>query len=223
MQTGRGRLTQIRLGPEAGGQTTCPPTLIPAPGQYLLALEDTDQTSPLATPLFPSKYAAGSFLAAPPLPEGWLPGASLVLRGPLGHGFSLPSGTRKVALAALGKTAARLLPLVWEALGHRAAVLLLSDSAPESLPPDVEHMPSSALAEASSWADYLALDVPREALAKVDFRALGSGQALITTPLPCGGMADCGACAVHLRQGFLLACKDGPVVDLKRLRDAGKG
>jgi hypothetical protein len=126
-----------------------------------------------------------------------------------------------VALAALGETAARLLPLVRQALSQGAAVLLLCDSAPESLPLDVEVMPSSALAEAAAWADYVALDLPREALGTLGLRGI-RGQAFVGTPLPCGGLADCGACAVQLRRGFLLACKDGPVFDVEKLPEVGK-
>jgi ferredoxin len=43
------------------------------------------------------------------------------------------------------------------------------------------------------------------------------GQMLIHTPVPCGGMADCGICAVTLRSGWKLACKEGPVFDWKAL------
>jgi hypothetical protein len=33
--------------------------------------------------------------------------------------------------------------------------------------------------------------------------------------MPCAGLADCGVCAVELRRGWKLACKDGPVFDLR--------
>lgn len=229
MRTGQGRLTQIFLGPDAAGQIACPADLVPAPGQYLLAVVGSDGAAPLATPVFAAGYVAGGFLAAGALPGTWLPGTSLNLRGPLGKGFILPPGVRRVALAALGDTVARLLPLVRPALNQGASVLVLSDSHPESLPTDVEVLPASgpALSEAAAWADFLALDLPREDLAGRPGQAgrfgtaspvgLTSGQALIAAPMPCGGMADCGACAVHLRRGHLLACKDGPVIDLKRL------
>jgi hypothetical protein len=224
MRTGQGRLTQIFLGPDAAGQIACPADLIPAPGQYLLALAETDRDAPLATPLFAAGTVARGFLAAPPLPETWLPGTPLYLRGPLGKGFSLPPGARRVALAALGETPARLLPLVGPALNQGAAVLLLTDSPPESLPAEVEVMrpAPSALAEAAAWGDYVALDLPREMLHDEGSNVAAAvkpadGQALVSTPLPCGGMADCGACAIHLRRGYLLACEDGPVVELKQL------
>jgi hypothetical protein len=42
-------------------------------------------------------------------------------------------------------------------------------------------------------------------------------QALVITPMPCGGIAECGVCAVTARRGWKLACKDGPVFDLTEL------
>jgi len=38
-------------------------------------------------------------------------------------------------------------------------------------------------------------------------------QVLVRTPVPCGGIAECGVCAVTLKSEWKLACKDGPVFD----------
>jgi len=220
MRNAPGKLAQIFLGPDAAGQITCPPALIPAPGQYLLATCDSDLAAPLPVPIFLAAPAAGGFIIAPPLPDSWVPGASLNLRGPLGKGFSLPRTARSVTLVALGRSAARLLPLVALALAQDASVLILCEYIPGSLPHEVEILPLSGLPDAAAWADFMALDLPRQSLEDIGglpgLRGLHA-QALVETPLPCGGMADCGACAVHLRHGFLLACKDGPVVDLRKL------
>jgi len=218
MHRAQGKLTHTLFGPDAAGQIACPPGLIPAPGQYLLARAGSDLGAHLPVPVFMAASALGGFMAAPPLPESWLPGALIDLRGPLGKGFSLPRAARRVALVVLGWSAARLLPLVRMALAQDASVLMLSAYTPGSLPHAVEVLPLYGLAEAASWADFMALDLPREALAGLPSELKHvPAQALVDTPLPCGGMADCGACAVHLRHGYLLACKDGPVVDLKRL------
>jgi NAD(P)H-flavin reductase len=42
-------------------------------------------------------------------------------------------------------------------------------------------------------------------------------QVLVRTSIPCGGIADCGVCAVMTKSNWKLACKDGPVFDLKEL------
>jgi NAD(P)H-flavin reductase len=93
------------------------------------------------------------------------------------------------------------------------------------LPHEVEIRPLTALREITPWADYVALDMPRESLPGLR-QMLGLGeqarvqleaQVLIVTPIPCGGIAECGVCAVTIRHGWKLACKDGPVFDLQAL------
>ena len=42
-------------------------------------------------------------------------------------------------------------------------------------------------------------------------------QALVSTPMPCGTLADCGVCALLVRKTWKLACKDGPVFNLNDL------
>ncbi|RPH60939.1 MAG: hypothetical protein EHM81_05290, partial [Chloroflexi bacterium] len=204
---------------------SCPPALIPAPGQYLLAHAATDSDAPLAHPLFPTDTTSNGFHAAPPIPSNWLPGLELTLRGPLGRGFHLPPAARRVALAAFGSTSARLLALLEPALSQKAEIVLLADTPPENLPAAIEISPLAALAEITPWADYLALDAPRAALPAIrDILNPGSryfypvaAEILVETPLPCGGMGECGVCAVPQRRGYRLACKDGPVFDLGTL------
>jgi hypothetical protein len=45
---------------------------------------------------------------------------------------------------------------------------------------------------------------------------------LITVPMPCGGMGDCGVCNVMTKKGPRLVCKDGPVFDLKLFNGAAQ-
>ena len=42
-------------------------------------------------------------------------------------------------------------------------------------------------------------------------------QVLIQTPIACGGLAECGVCAVQARRGWKMACKNGPVFELEEL------
>jgi NAD(P)H-flavin reductase len=42
-------------------------------------------------------------------------------------------------------------------------------------------------------------------------------EALVLTAMPCGGMAECGVCAVKTAAGWQSACKDGPVFDFASL------
>ena len=205
----------------AAGRIACPPDLIPAPGQYLLAHDPASDDS-LAVPLFPSGLAPDGFLVAPPLPRHWNPGLTLALRGPLGRGFHLPASSRRVALAALDGSPASLLALLAPALAQEASVVLVCDSPPDELSSDVEIQPLASLTDIIGWADYLAVSVGganwpewKLMLARAK-QAAGprEAQGLILAPMPCGGLADCGACALSVASESKWICKDGPVFDL---------
>ncbi|MGD8403399.1 MAG: hypothetical protein PVJ21_07040 [Anaerolineales bacterium] len=225
VRQGTGELVELYLeNGLTGGRLLCPQNLIPEAGQYLLA-DDPASDAPLPVPVFKAGSVPGGFLIASPIPRTWQPGTTLSLRGPLGKGFSLPDSARHVALAALAETSTRLKPLLAKALDRDASVVLVSDLEIFDLPSEVEIQPVSALADIAKWADYLAIDIPHEFLpglrkmlglsqrTRVRFEA----QALVNTPMPCGGMGECGVCAVTLHHGWKIACKDGPVFDLKDL------
>ena len=225
MKQGTGELVELYLEDGlTGGRLLCPQNLIPGPGQYLLA-HDPASDDPLPASVFNAGSIPGGFLAAPPIPPTWQPGKSLSLRGPLGSGFSLPASARRVALVSLGDTSARLKPLLVAAFRQDALVVLVTELNLSDLPPEVEIQSVSALAEVARWADYMAIDVPRESLpglrqklgvndqAKVLFEA----QVLVVAPMPCGGMGDCSVCAVTVRRSWKMACKDGPVFDFNEL------
>jgi hypothetical protein len=227
MHTVQGRVRQIRM--DSLGQTQawidCPGGLAPEAGQYVMARSLEEAEAPLATCLFATELPGTGFWAAAPIPSGWLPGIELELRGVLGHGFVVYSGARRIALASLSADPARLLPLVAKARQQGAAVTLFADPPLPSLPAWVEIYPLASLPELLHWPDFLALDLPIENLTQLR-EALGmqpeqilpcAAQALIYTPMPCGDLAECGACAVPARRGWKLACSDGPVFDLNSL------
>ena len=156
-----------------------------------------------------------------PAASRWVPGLVLDLRGPLGRGFSLSLAARKVGLVAFDDSPAHLRGLIGPALKQEAAVVLVSSSAPDNLPDDVEVQPLSTLSDILAWADYVAFDVSRANLRQLREQVANQhqhiarmgAQVLIRTPVPCGGIAECGVCAVTLKSEWKLACKDGPVFD----------
>ncbi len=243
MSTGIGQVVELILGDGCLYlRVACPSNLIPSPGQYLLASNGSNASLPV--PLFhtdstPDGLAVAPsqhFIAVAPILDSWTPGRRLHLRGPLGRGFTLPVSARKVGLVAFDDQPARLRGLIRPALIQGAAVVMLCDCSPRSaaewdsspgnLPDEVEVQPLSMADEILEWADYLALDVAREHLPLLrerlfngEQRKVSSGaQILIHTPIPCGGIAECGVCAVTLKSGWKLACKDGPVFDWKDIR-----
>lgn len=216
MKNGQGQLTEIYL--DSRTQILCPPGLIPAPGQYLLA-HASGTNDPLAVPVFFSDSAPNGFRAAPYLPLSWTPGTQLNLRGPLGHGFSLPAAARKVALIAFDESPERLRGLIPLALKQGAEVVLVSDVAAHDLPEAVEIQPLQALQDIYQWADYAAFDAARENLPQLGKmfgagnQAQAQGQVLVRAPMPCGAIAECGVCSITIRHEWKMICKDGPVFD----------
>lgn len=218
MHMGKGRVVEVILADgRRYARLSCPENLIPAPGQYLLASDGSD--SPLPVPIFYTDSAPQGFITL--APYSWNPGQALQMRGPLGRGFALPLTARRVGLVAFDGTAARLRGLIQPALKQDASVVLVCDTHGEDLPDDVEVQPLGALEDVLHWADYIAVDVDRENLLKLkeqlekrnQVSAVRDAQVLIRTPMPCGGIADCGVCAVVTRSGWQMACKDGPVFD----------
>lgn len=233
MKTYAGRVLELELDVQGrqAAWVECPPGAVPDIGQMVMASAvDGNEESPaaLATALFLGNVSERGFLGLPMescLPAAWLPGAALLLRGPLGRGFRLPGNVRRLGLAALGETAVRLLPLAARGLAQGADVALFAEQIPAMLPASVEFQPLHALPEALGWMDFLGLDLPREALPglrqtlRLDpTRSLGcTAQVLVTSALPCAGLAGCGACALPGMRGWKLICEDGPVFNLKEL------
>jgi hypothetical protein len=223
MKTAKGSIEEIFLDDSA--RISCPPELIPAPGQYLLAHANASPDL-LPVPLFSSRSTPNGFRSAPLPSHRWLPGDPLMLRGPIGHGFALPLAARKIALIACDDSPARLRGLIPAALKQGAEIVLVSDSSIEDLPEIIEIQPLKAMLEILQWADYAALDVAREnlhglreMLGEQDQAGLKSEtQVLVHAAMPCGALAECGICAVTIRHEWKMACKDGPVFNWKELK-----
>jgi NAD(P)H-flavin reductase len=207
-----------------GGRIAAPARLSLKPGQYLLA-HAPGLAEVLPTALFPASSTAEEIILAPCLPSAWLPGTPLRLRGPFGKGFHLPPAARRIALAALDAHPYRLMPLLPPVLAQGLEIALFTPLIPAGLPAEVEVLPIQALADAATWADYLAIDLPIAALSGLR-KCLGLGpgrslslaaEVLVLAAMPCGGFADCGVCAVKTTQGWRFACKDGPVFDFNTL------
>lgn len=222
MHTGTGRIVELLL--ENGcryARISCPDSLVPGPGQYLLAGHAS--LSLLPVPIFHTNFSPQGFIG--PALETWKPGDLLALRGPLGRGFSLPASAHRVGLIAFDGPPSRLRGLIAPALQQAASVVLLCDSSADHLPDVVEIQPVSAMRDIFQWADYIALDVERanlnvllEKLGEATPRpARSRAQILVGTPMPCGGIADCGVCALTTRYNWKLICKDGPVFDLREI------
>ena len=224
MHTSTGKVTEIYL--DSSGHIECAAELVPAPGQYLLA-HTHGSDSPVAAPVFFYGFSSNGFRGTTILDSLWTPGTQLDIRGPLGHGFALPKSAHKIALVALDNSPVRLHGLISLGLKQNSEIVLVCDSALSDLPEAVEVQPVKTVNEVCKWADFIAFDVARENPNQLRemFRqleqvpAMREAQVLIRTSMPCGGLAECGVCAVTISHDWKMTCKDGPVFFLKDVID----
>lgn len=222
MKTGQAKINQIFLDNSA--EIICSPDLIPSAGQYLLTHKPASD-SPLAVPLFLASTSPNGFRCAPSIPVDWQPSDVINIRGPLGHGFSIPTSAKRIALIAYEESFARLHGLIPLALKQNAEIVVLSDSKEIDLPEIIEIQPMQSLNEILTWADYVAIDITRENLNQLKEKLGNQNQAknkyeaqiLIHTSMPCGGIAECGVCALSLSHEWKMICKEGPVFDLNEI------
>ncbi len=228
MGNATGRVSELRL--DANGQVevfiTCNENVVPLAGQYLLALNTNDGDAVLGQAVYLVEKSRHGFWGSSSLPVTWELGTHLELIGPLGHGFTLPRVTQRLSLVALGQAVSRLMPVLAQIDPTQTRIALYTDLKLPYLPAMVEAHPLAVLKDELVWPDFFALDMPIEKLADLrQILALTDGAhltcpavVLITTAMPCAGMAQCGACAVPARRGWKLACEDGPVFDLSILK-----
>ncbi|MCL4534448.1 MAG: dihydroorotate dehydrogenase electron transfer subunit [Bacteroidetes bacterium] len=172
-------------------------------------------------------------------------GDTLDLLGPLGRGFRLFPGTRRVLLVAGGLGLAPLVALADEAIAHEVNVVLLGGAEtacrilpPQYLPPEVEYqvctedgslgacgMVTNLCPPYLEWADQVFVCGPEAMLPPVvdQLRALAQGgrrlpvQVSLEARMACG-MGVCLSCVVETRHGLKRVCRDGPVFDLTEVR-----
>ena len=231
IDTGIIRVIQIDSQGHRAARIECPESLIPDPGRYIIANNPKERDSPLGHSLFISGLPDDVEATLPllgPIPSTWIPGTRLTLHGPLGQGFQVHRNIHRVAIATFSGTLTRLLPILGSLLesGVDVAAFLPGQLSLTRLPTAIEVHLLHTLPESLTWPNLLVLEIPLAGLSNLrEWLKLGPHdrlpcptQALILTPMPCGTLADCGACAVPSKKmNCKLACKDGPVFDLNQL------
>jgi len=215
-----------QIDSEICGILDLPPELWPEPGQYLPCQRLDGPPEVLTTHLF-RVFGFDNALTLGPLPTSWHPGDNLAVLPPKGQGFEVPTPAQRVALVTIDVSPSRILTLVKPALSKNASVALFCDPSPKAdifdrIPPAVEVATVSDLQENLDWPDFIAVDLERASLGSLSVILGGKGdhidgQVLVRTPMPCRGLGECGVCAVRTKQGWRMACTDGPVFSLKEL------
>src|SRR5262245_50801622 len=112
MKIENGKVNEILL--DGSLRIHCSPDLIPSPGQYVLAHSPASD-APLPVAIFYCDSAPNGFRSAPVTTQ-WQPGESLILRGPIGHGFNIQPSANKFALVAFERSIAHVYGLISPAL-----------------------------------------------------------------------------------------------------------
>jgi len=94
------------------------------------------------------------------------------------------------------------------------ADFLAVDTLPESLSALRQNLGLSQQAKVPIEAQAVFESHLRRSRRTAPRRVPGPNGVLVITSMPCGGMADCGVCAVTTHRGWKMACKHGPVFDL---------
>lgn len=219
------------------------------PGQAVLVRAGWGLDPYLRRTFYPVQCDAETFtLRLPPSGDrghAWLRlspvGAAIDCLGPVGIGFRLPSGARRLLCLGEGDLAWALLPLVKLADAAHLTVVLATEVATaraaipaQRLPLSVEYRvmaperrrgskdrPGAPTAELLGWADAIAVAGSRAfnfqlAEAIREHRvvlARGFAQALVSASFLCGTGA-CLACADDVAGGRRRVCLRGPVFDL---------
>lgn len=198
-------------------------------GQYLLANRPDEPSEILPLTFFPafdpnSEEPRDRFLLSGPLPEDWLPGMQLSIRGPIGSPFAIPKASQRIALHAMQGNPSRLLALLNEKLPRELAIVLISEKVPLGLPEEIEIRSAKHFKEIVEWSDFLLLDIQManfessiEELARLEIALHARGKLLISGSYPCGALADCGLCSLEGMGREMLACKHGPLIPLSDL------
>jgi hypothetical protein len=207
---------------------TCSGGMAVIPGQYL-SINIPDQISTIPDICFPLRIN-DQLLQVSPVPNDWRPGQQVEVRGPYGHGFSVPQISKKVCLVCWDRHPNRMMDLLQKIIRDHKEVILVWDAFQQavdslSIPEDVEIMGLPNLEDALRWADFVGMDCPVNLLSQVAIHksTLISGlltcpiQILVSTQMPCLGIAECGICSITVRKGYKLTCKDGPVFNLDEL------
>ncbi len=176
----------------------------------------------LPTALYPAMDENGQWYLAGSIPSGWQPGNRLSLRGPIGRGFVLPRTGRRVACVSLDQRVHYLIPLMRLAFRQAAEVVYCGVRSPLRLPELVEVFALDQWKEWWEWSDYVAVQGSITAATKF-FKTIEENsllrsrrvmvEVMISGTVICGGMAECGLCAVPTRRNWLLTCRSGAVLD----------
>lgn len=226
MQADTAYCTHITNIGEGRTRVSLKTTIMPYPGQFVIARYWPGLDPYLSNPVFPASLSNDGFTlelsSNSPMMPYLAPGAAVQLTGPFGQPMSVrlkPNG--RVLLISV-RSLHRLLPLAQQALlaGADVTVLIEKPYPLQMLDVRIEARRGNMLTlmgEHLDWAEKVYIDCIPETNLRAALQPLaGDTYALFTKTMPCGTGA-CQGCSVYNKRGWQLACVSGPFFCLSEL------
>ena len=207
------------------------PPLFAGPGQFFLIVPPSlDPFLPVRAWPFQIRNGRIESLSTTSQAAHWLRTGDGIVRGPYGRPFAIPHHARRVLILAENADAlARMIPAADALAGADCEVAVVSPPDQEiehCLAPEIEFRAAEDSLSAGSqlipWADLVLASGSFDLYDALHAKAIagrlllspGWAQILLSDiPLACG-TGLCHSCLVRTRRGSILACRDGPVMDL---------
>ena len=226
MQISTAHCTQVADIGEGRTHAWIQSTIIPQPGQFMLARYWPGIDPYLSKVVFPAALTSDGFVLELPAEDPTLPyltpGKECQLTGPLGQPVPIRPQPNVHLLLICSRSPHTMLPLAQKALDSGADVtLLLEHPYPlNSLDTRIEIRRGellTLLTDHIDWAEQVCLDcMPGADLYATLQPILRNGYALFTETLPCG-IGACQSCAVQIGKTCVLACINGPFLPLSKV------
>ncbi|HSM24266.1 MAG TPA: hypothetical protein VK856_05330 [Anaerolineaceae bacterium] len=190
------------------------------PGQFFLGY-DPERDFHVRPVYFVSSQDENYFLR--PEESSWSLGDTIIIKGPIGNGFSDLSIYQNLLLVSLGTNHGALTPLMETGLKSNKNVSVSVQYPEIQFSPSVEIVLPESLEESFDWADFIFVEINRDdlqnqhgLLKKIELSNIPC-ELLIYCPILCSGNAECMMCTVNTKIGKIKTCKQGQVFDLKTL------
>ncbi len=155
--------------------------------------------------------------------SNWEIGDNLIVKGPIGTGFSIKSNFQNLLCISVDQSHGGLNPLIDHCVNIGKNVAYMVDDINLALPNSVEIVLPEMLNENLLWADCIVIEIERDNLEKnqeILKKILDTDiptEILIYCPILCSGDSQCMVCSVKTKKGWIQTCQQGTVFNLNEL------
>jgi len=190
------------------------------PGQFLIVYNPEKDDH-----LFPIYFTLqlDDIYFVKPINTNWEIGDQLIVKGPIGSGFSDYFNFQNLLCISLNNPRGGLNPVIDQSVSMGKNVAYMVEDTNVVLPNSVEIVFPGMLHENLLWADFVLIEVERDNLDKnqnILKSIVNSGiptEILIYCPILCSGDSQCMVCSIKTKKGWIRTCQHGTVFNLNDL------